>query len=158
MCHKKDICLSLSFEVYFLKQLYCNTGLWKIVASQRCFSNVILIVSWFSGTCWSLVSTLRKFFAKLTGNWRDSEVMQGDREGEFWAHCMFLPDNIQIIPPYYFLHLSRKLKFPAALAVSKNEYSSFVNVSLTYFRITCRVATSFRFISLVRQWKRFYCR
>lgn len=62
-------------------------------------------------------------------------------------------DSIQIIPPCYFLHLSRKLKFPAALALSKTEYSSFVNMSLTYFKITCRVATSSRFISLVRQRK-----
>lgn len=45
---------------------------------------------------------------------------------------MILTDSIQTIPRYYFLYLSRKLNFPEALTVGKNEeYSSFVNVSVT---------------------------
>ena len=130
----------------------------KTVTIQRCFSNVVLVVPWWSGTCWSLDSALRKFSSTLTGNWHNSEMMQGQCEDEFQTCCMFLPGNIQIIPPYYFLHLTRKLKLPAALAVGKNEDNSFVNMSPTYFRITCRVATSSRLISLVREWKQFYCR
>lgn len=157
MSHHLKRCLSVSVFGNLLPETAILKHWWgKTVTSQRCFSNIILLVSWWSGTCWSLVSTLRKFFSKLMGNWHNSETMQGDCEGEFWAHCMFLPDDIQVIPLYYFLNLSRKLKLPTALAVGKNEYTSFVNVSLTYFGITCRVATSSRFISLVRQWKWFY--
>lgn len=86
------------------------------------------------------------------GNWLNLDAMQGDPQGEelFQPHCMLFT--------WYYLNNSTLLNFPATLVQGKNEYNSFVKVSLTYFIITCIVDTSSRFVSLVGQWKQFYCR